>query len=298
MASSKPKFIWSANAEGLDVRFSNRRRFESARQGRGTDVDRIAFIRMQMLAESGRAEVQDVDLGIFIAAADAVRLDSETREGFELPPIWPGGMRLHTESVPQLEDFRAILGLVSPEGTVIWKWNLRGPILEAEGASYLPTAAQYAALKAYTDHLKTDKHDEYANLALLATLSEARSEGCHIDLEAYKATTVSRADEITLDVRPDVSGTGDLILRPVVGGDFPALDPDRIEERLAQLRIGEDRTVLRVGQTIVLLNPEQTVVARATAERGRVPSEEREKFIKKSLCLARRSCVPGCRHRF
>jgi superfamily II DNA or RNA helicase len=118
-----------------------------------------------------------------------------------------------------------------------------------------------------------------SNLSLLATLREAWNEGCHIDLEAYHETVVTRASELSLDAREETE-TGDLILRPIVSGDFTGLDADRIEERLAQLQTGTDRAVLRVGKTIVLLDPTQTAQARAIAARGRVPQEKRTTFEK------------------
>jgi superfamily II DNA or RNA helicase len=277
--SSSPPFIWSANADGLAVRFSDPRRYAKAQEGRADEKDRMAFIRMRMLAECGQAEVREVDGGIFVAAADAVRLDKETRESFCLPPSWPGGIRLQTESVPQLPGFRARLGLVNPGARVDWDWQLRGPILEVGGAAYLPSAAQYAALVAYGEWERTTPHDEMANLCLLATLREAWMEGCHIDLEAYRETIVARADELSLEAREERE-TGDLILRPVVTGGFPSLDAERIEERIAQLRIGDERAILRVGKTIVLLDPAQTAQARAVAAHGRVPRKQREAFEK------------------
>ena len=277
--SSPPPFIWSVNTDGLAVRFSDFRRYEKAKDGCAAESDQIAFIRMQMLTECGQAEVQEVEGGIFITAADTVRLDGETREGFVLPPPWPGGMRLRTESVPQLPMFRALLGLVDRDENVAWDWDLRGPILEVDSAHYLPTAAQFAALKAFCDWQQRDNRDELANLSLLLTLREAWEKGCHIDLEAYRETIIARADELSIDARVE-EGTGDLILRPMVSGDFPEINADKVEERLAQLKSGTDRAILRVGKTIVLLDTAQTAQARALAAHGRVPREERKKFEK------------------
>jgi SNF2 family DNA or RNA helicase len=279
MFTSSHKFIWSANENGLAVRFSDLKRYAKAKEGRGSEDDQIAFIRIQMLAEDGEIDAHEVENGIFVETSDAVRLDSDTREGFLLPPKWPGGLRLQTDSVPQLSGFRANLGLVDANANVIWNWELRGPILEASNESYLPTSAQFVALKAYSEWNEREIHDEFANLSLLATLRDAWNQGCHIHLETYEDTIVSKADELAIDVREE-SETGDLILRPVVNGDFPELDADMIEERLAQLNIGEDRTVLRVGKTIVLLNQTQTKQARALAINRRVPSKERDKFEK------------------
>jgi hypothetical protein len=266
-----PLFTWSANADGLAIRFSNPKRYANAKKGIADEAGQLGLIRMQMLAECGQAEVREVDAGIFIAAADAVRIDTETREGFLLPPPWPGGMRLRTESVPQAPSFAARLGLVDPGAEVRSEWKLRGPILEVGEECFLPTAAQYAALFTFQTWHNTGGRDELANLSLLATLREAREAGCHIDLEAYGETViVTNARELSVDARPE-GASGDLILRPLVSGDFPALSADDIELRLGQMSGDAPRALLRVGQTIVLLDPTQTRQARALVERGRVP---------------------------
>ena len=121
--------------------------------------------------------------------------------------------------------------------------------------------------------------DELANLSLLATLREAREADCHIDLEAYRETLIANARELSVDARPE-GGSGDLILRPVVSGDFPALSADEIEQRLGQVSGDAPRAVFRVGKTIVLLDPTQTRQARALVERGRVPQAEVAAFHK------------------
>lgn len=278
--SIAPIFIWSANSAGLAIRFSNTKHYASAQQGRADEAGQLGLIRMQMLAECGQAEVREVDAGVFIAAADAVRLDKETREGFQLAPPWPGGMRLQTESVPQSSSFTARLGLVDIRLGLCWDWNLRGPILEIGRESYLPTSAQYAALLAFQNWRDSGERDELANLSLLATLREAREADCHIDLEAYGGEMlIANAQDLSIDARSEV-GSGDLILRPIVSGDFPGLNADEIEQRLGQMSGFAPRAVLRVEQTIVLLDPIQTRQARALFKRGRVLEAEVPAFQK------------------
>ena len=277
--SSTPTFFWSANAGGLAIRFSNQKHYVKAKEGRADKVGQLGLIRMQMLSECGQAEVREVDSGIFIAAPDAVRLDMETRESFLLPPPWPGGMRLETESVPQSMGFGARLGLVDPRGGICWDWKLRGPVVEIGTESYLPTSAQYAALLAFRNWCDEPNRDELSNLSLLATLRDAQQEGCHIDLEAYEKTLISNVRELSVVARAE-GASGDLILRPSVSGEFPALSADKIEERLGQISGDSPRAVLRVGQTIVLLDPTQTLQARALVERGRVPKASIAAFQK------------------
>lgn len=227
---------------------------------------------MQMLTECGQALVKEVKEGIYLAANDAVRLDAETREGFELPSPWPGGMRLQTEMVPHSSAFAARLGLIDsdPHAAVCWEWKLRGAILEVGHDHYLPTVAQYTALRAFAEWRDSGERDEPANLAMLASLREAHDAGCHIYLEAYAATQVVNARELKIDARLDPT-SGDLILRPLITGEFPTLTADEFESRFGHLEGDSPRAVFRVGQTIVLLNPTQTLQARALANRRRVP---------------------------
>ena len=269
--STSPPFFYSANAEGLAVRFSSPKCYAKAKLGQADEASQLGLIRMQMLAECGQAEVQEVDAGIFIAAADAVRLDMETREGFLLPPPWPGGMRLQTGSVPQSSAFTA-------RAEVRWEWKLRGPILEVGTECYLPSASQYAALIAVQKWHEGGDRCEMANLSLLAALHEARKAGCHIDLDAYRKMLIANATDLSIDARSEAS-SGDLILRPVLSGDFPVLSADDIEKRLAQL-LGDAPRVVYRGETIVLLDPTQTRQARAIARRGRVPQAEVAVFRK------------------
>jgi superfamily II DNA or RNA helicase len=234
---------------------------------------------MQMLAECGEAEVQEVECGIFVSTDDAVRLDEATRELFDLPSPWSGGMRLATESVPNLPGFAARLGLVDPLASVTWEWQMRGPILEVAGEKYLPTAAQFAALAAFKLWQNFPTKDELAHLSLLCSLREAHDAGCLIDLEAYRGegANIVRASELTIHTREDPE-SGDLILCPLPHGGFPDVTVDEIEQRLAQLDGGEPRKVFRVGKRMILLDDEQTAIARAVKTRPRVPISARRDY--------------------
>lgn len=232
-----------------------------------------------MLAECGEAEVQEVDCGIFVSTDDAVRLDEDARELFELPSPWSGGMRLATDSVPNLPGFTARLGLVDPLASVTWDWQLRGPILEVAGEKFLPTAAQFAALAAFKLWQSFPAKDELTHLSLLCSLREAHDAGCLIDLEAYRGevANIVRASELTIHTREDPEN-GDLILCPLPHGGFPDVTVDEIEQRIAQLDGGEPRKVLRVGKRIILLDDEQTAIARAVKTRSRVPLSARKDY--------------------
>ena len=277
--TSTADFIWSANDDGLAVRFAKAKLWQKAQILKASHEVQYGYRRMQMLTECGEAEVRGVDGGIFVATADAVRLDESTREMFQLPFCWPGGLRLKTESVPNLPGFIARLGLVDAMADVIWNWRLRGPVLEVGDDHYLPTAAQFAALCAFKAWKECTSKSELDHLSLLASLREAHEEGCLIDLEAYsdEGSAIVRADEVTVHSTED-KATGDLILCPLPSGRFPDVSAEEMEQRLAQLDGDEPRKVVRVGKCIILLDEEQTSVARAVKGRSRVPREARQSF--------------------
>ncbi|MGV3660998.1 MAG: SNF2-related protein [Prosthecobacter sp.] len=273
-------FVWSANEDGIAIRFEAKKQALKARQLKGTPLAQSGIRRMQMLLECGDAEVRSLDEGIFIHTPDAVRLDQDSRKIFELPPHWPGGMRLKTTSAPNLHSFYAQLALYDYTIGPVWNWRLRGPVLEVADQFYLPTAAQYAALAAFQAWHTAEVKDEIANLSLIATLRDAHGVGCLIDLEAYKeqgGVVVANANELTIAAQEDTQ-SGDLVLVPSVLGDFPAISSDEIEKRIAQLAGQGNRAVLRVGKTIVLLDEVQTAQARAIVKRARVPKSERDEF--------------------
>jgi len=270
--ASPQYFNWTKNEDGMAIRFSNARRFKKAQVGTGDPEEQLGLIRMRMLAEEGQAEVSEIDSGIFIKADNAVRLDSETREGFSLPAPWPGGIRLKTESVPNLSDFVARLGLVNPGGDISWEWRLRGPILEVLGESYLPNPSQYAALRAHQSWNDLGNRNELSNLSMLASLREAMKSGCQIDLEAYQRMEIAHADSVSVDAREDFEGN--LILRPVAEGDFLGVDAEAVEKRYAQAGVENKCMILRVGTTIVLLDDKKTEQFRALVQRGKVPKAQ------------------------
>jgi len=271
-------FQWTKNDDGMAIRFKSARDYRKTIEGKSSPELQLALIRMRMLAEEGRAGTREVDCGIFISSADAVRLDNETRECFDLPPPWPGGIRLKTDSVPQLEQFSASIGLINPGVGICWEWKLKGPVLDVLGEFYLPSPAQYVVLLAYQNWRDSGAHDELSNLSMLATLRGARKSGCQIDLETYNQIEIAHANDLSIDAKED--STGDLILRPIVHGDFPGMDPDQVEENFGQAQVEKTKMMFRVGRTIVLLDEEKTAQFKALVGRGRVPKAQVALFKK------------------
>ena len=274
--TAKKQFQWTRNDDGMAIRFTSAKDYRKTIEGKSSPELQLALIRMRMLAEEGRAETREVDCGVFISSSDAVRLDNETRECFDLPPQWPGGIRLKTDSVPQLERFSASIGLINPGVGICWEWKLKGPVLDVLGEFYLPSPAQYVVLLAYQNWKNSGARDELSNLSMLATLRGARKSGCQIDLETYNQIEIAHANDLTIDAKED--STGDLILRPIVHGDFPGMDPDQVEENFGQAQVENTKMMFRVGRTIVLLDEEKTAQFKALVGRGRVPQAQVPQF--------------------
>jgi hypothetical protein len=287
---------WSYNEKGLAVFFKSRKDFEKAAKGKGTEQLRKLFRRLQSLLETGEAVVEAVAGGAFLSADDTVRLDGETRELFGLPPIWPGYLQLDTHSTPNLSDFDAVLRLIDIQGLEEPRWHLKGPILEAGTNQYLPTAAQYACLRAYLDWQANSAKQEATHLRFIHVLTEAVSRGCMVDVTQIGNLRPVVATECCVDVVNQSDGS--LLLTPIplldklpemfslpnaIGKDAKPADiyavyRNAIVGRLRQLEMGGDEAILRVGSVIVLLNKAQTEQARGICHNRRVPAHQRSAF--------------------
>lgn len=279
---SRKPLLWSRDPRGLAIVFSNSRELERARNGRGPEALQLAWIRMRLLMEQGNAEsVPDSgeSRGIFLQTEGAVALDDDTRELFQLPHKWDGSFRLELRGVPHTSDFSACVLLKSASGIEIRQWSLTGPVLEVGDTFYLPLPEQYAVLRAIVDWtgLPTAQRNEYENLLLLARLNAAHEAGCKIELDAFRDTKVSEAEEMEVQASDDPSGA--IVLSPRIADARGAFSPKQIAERIHQLGGDESRAVVRVKQRIVLLDEAQTRRARQILRNPRVPVEERTAFL-------------------
>jgi SNF2 family DNA or RNA helicase len=305
--SSSRRFNWSSDADGLAIFFERQKDYRQAKAGRGDEWATQGWDRMQRLLESGDAEAREAEGGVFVPLASIESLDADAREEFTLPPAWPGGLRLETHSVPNLPDFSASLRLVDETGQSVSNWSLKGPVLKVgAGELYLPTTAQFAALRAFEQWKATAQRGELQHLLLINALSEAAESGCHLSLSIAGDQRVVRAQEcvINVDEKPD----GSLELTPILVGQFlPELmaeieaaerrsltlaDPveaararhqlyvKKVAERLHHLGGDQGRAVLRVGRTLIILDEAQTKQAREVIGRRKVPREDSASFRK------------------
>ena len=174
---------WSRDDAGLAIFFKSNKDHVRATTGNGNANIRKISNRFQRLLECGDADVESALGGIYLPTSDAVRLDPETRELFQLPPAWPGYLRLDTHSVPNLDSFDAVLRLVDIHGHIVSNWNLNGPILEIGSERYLPDSLQFACLRAYENWRVAVEKRETDHLRFIHTLTDAADNGCQLDVK-------------------------------------------------------------------------------------------------------------------
>jgi hypothetical protein len=285
---------WSRDDAGLAIFFKSNKDHVRATTGNGNANIRKISNRFQRLLECGDADVESALGGIYLPSSDAVRLDPETRELFQLPPAWPGYLRLDTHSVPNLDSFDAVLRLVDIHGHIVSNWNLNGPILEIGSERYLPDSLQFTCLRAYENWRVTVEKRETDHLRFIHTLTDAADNGCQVDVTQAGNFRPSTSSECCIDAveQPD----GSLLLTPIplvsalesllrIQSDAVA-KPNQIYqfyrkaiiERLGQLEGPGNEAVLRIGSAIIILDEEQTTQARSIARSPRVPPQQVRKF--------------------
>ncbi len=285
---------WSCDDGGIVVFFKRRGDFERASNGRGTTSTIKIYSRFQRLLECGDADVESALGGIYIPSPDAVRLDQGTRELFRLPPVWPSYFRLDAHSVPNLNNFDAILSPVDIHGHTVSKWSLRGPVLEIASERYLPDASQFASLRAFEEWRGLTEKRETDHLRLIHALADASGHGCRVDVSQAGNISPVASAECCVDAEEQPDGSLLLTPLPLVSGLEKLLrtqcgenaDPSEvycffrraIMDRLGQLEGPGNEAVLRIGHVIIILDEEQTAQARGIARAPRVPRHQRDAF--------------------
>jgi hypothetical protein len=287
---------WSNDDEGLAVYFNRKADYERAKQGVGSDGIQKIYSRFERLLECGDADAEPSVGGIYIPSADVVRLDLETRELFCLPPAWPGCFRLDTHSIPNLDDFDAVLRLLDFQGHLVSGWKLHGPILKIGTERFMPNAAQYACLTAFIQWKQRVGRSEADHLRFIHTLTEAAGSGCRVDVSQVGDVQTVASQECGLAA--DEQSDGSLLLTPVPlatglecllraqvgkGADSEQVYlhyRKAIMERLGQLEGAGNEAVLRIGPVLIILDELQTEQARGIARSPRVPPQEKAAFRK------------------
>lgn len=293
---------------GVAIFFINADNYQCKPSKRDSHVKAV-YNRFQALLETDEASAEPNHGGIYLPAEDAVRLDDETRELFELPPKWPGSLLLESHSVPNLRDFSAKLRLVDPAGYRLDSWTLQGGILKVGNESFLPSAETYHCLRAYYDWKSKDSRTEIDHWTLIHALAESARAGCRVDYSSIGNVEVRQAKEVIIDAREQKDGSIVLTPVPIVAGlpELLGINPTpeneaelmgryvkEVEDRLAQLGSDTTQAIFRIGRTIIPLTSQQSAQARGVAKNRVIPKEVAEDFKKNpGLWLANRNFAHG-----
>jgi len=257
---------WATDESGLAIYFVNSQNISKAETGKAANDVKVIYNCFQSLLETDEASAEPNHGGIYLPAEDAVRLDDETRELFELPPKWPGSLLLESHSVPNLRDFSAKLRLVDPAGYRLDSWTLQGGILKVGNESFLPSAETYHCLRAYSDWKSKDSRTEIDHWTLIHALAESARAGCRVDYSSIGSVEVRQAKEVIIDAREQKDGSIVLTPVPIVAGlpELLGITPTpeneaelmgryvkEVEDRLAQLGSDTTQDIFRIGRTII-----------------------------------------------
>ncbi len=275
----RPLYTYSANEKGLFVGFSNRKDFFRANDGKGDALALYGLLAMRMLAESGSAEFNEEQYGIFLPSGEAVRLDEDVRNRFILPPPWLGHFKLKTDHYPQHNKFNVYIHLVDETGAELQYWNRNGPLLTAKKSTFLLDEAQYAAVTSFQQWQIIPAKTEIDNWRLIANLREAERIGCPIDLRPYREEwPVEVAMEVTVCVTDD-GESGGLALTPQIDDSTGCVSSSQIKNWGKASPSDVGKGIVRAGSKIVLLSESQRDWAKSILDSPKVPVAEKASFL-------------------
>ena len=225
--------------------------FADCESGKGSELSLTQYIHFKMLEEQGLAE--RFANGFALEPEAVVNLESDLRLLFGLPDSWPGSFELRTQGSSFQPSFGLSLRLRTASGDTVAPYRLEGPFLRlSETERYLPSPAQWLALKAATDHqaLPDEVRSEYRNLLTVHHVQKAAEAGCDIDLRQFADLKTVEPERVSVSL--ESLPNGDLELTPNFEG---LVSPEQVASRLGQIAPDNDTIQsLRVGDTIILLD--------------------------------------------
>lgn len=231
------------------------------------------FAVLKILEEQGLAE--SLPNGFAIDSDSAVCLDDATRHVLGLPQPWGGSFDAKTLGLTNNSNFTVSLELIRANGNRVSYYMMDGPfVVITDQERYLPSPAQWTALKAIKDH-ESNQNDEYHNLLTIYQLQQAIHAGCKIDLHHFESFEL--IDPEGVGASGEVSASGDLNLVPHFGIPLGYSD---IENRLGQLDSSGKVQSLKVGNTFILLDEKKLEAVHEVIRNRTIHKEQVEQFLK------------------
>jgi len=230
------------------------------------------FAILKILEEQGLAE--SLPNGFSIDTDSTVCLDDATRHVLKLPQPWGGSFDAKIQGLTNNPNFTVSLELVRANGKRISYYETKEPfIVITDRERYLPSPAQWMALKAIKDH-ESSLNDEYHNLLVIYQLQQAINAECEIHLHHFQFELID-PDEISIS--GEMTESGDLNLVPYFG---TTLDFSDLENRLGQLDKDGKVQSLRVGDIFILLGEKKREAVDEVIRNRTIKKDQLEQFIK------------------
>ncbi len=250
--------------------------FADCESGKGGELSLTQHIHFKMLEEQGLAE--RFANGFALEPGTVVNLESDLRLLFGLPDSWPGSLELRTQGSSFQPSFDLSLRLRTASGETAGPYRLEGPFLRlSETERYLPSSAQWLALKAIADHqtLADAARSEYRNLLAIHHVQKAAESGCDIDLRQFADLKTAEPERVSVSLVR--LANGDLELTPNFEG---LVSPEQVASRLGQIAPDDDAVQsLRVGDTIILLDEKRLKATQEIIKNRSIPAKYAKQFL-------------------
>ena len=250
--------------------------FADCESGKGGELSLTQYIHFKMLEEQALAE--RFANGFALEPESVVNLESDLRLLFGLPDSWPGSFELRTQGSSFHPSFSLSLRLRTVSGDTVGPYRLEGPFLRlSDTERYLPSPAQWLALKAVADHqtLPDGARSEYHNLLAVHHIQKAAEAGCDIDLRQFADLKTVEPERVSVSL--EWLASGDLELTPNFEG---LVSPEQVASRLGQIAPDNDTIQsLRVGDTIILLDEKRLKATQEIIKNRSVPAKYVKQFL-------------------
>ena len=144
-----PSLIVTPDSEGIGLEFSDNIYSELSR-GKGDNLSLTQFYGMNSILEEGLAD--KLPTGVYISSENAVILDENYRQLFELPPIWNGGFTVEQSGLTVDRNFKLQLNLKKENGDIERAYHLKGPVLYLGTQTYLLDKHQFKFIDSINRH--------------------------------------------------------------------------------------------------------------------------------------------------
>ncbi len=234
--------------------FINSPEFQKCKRGTANDLLQLQYINLKILAEEGIAE--EFKNGFMISFEDAIKLDTEYIELFNLPKRWPGSFAIYAKGITYKNNFSVRIDLFDNKGDKVTYYKRDNILLRISDESYfLLDQNEFEMFESYEIH-KNSQKQEYDNLYFISKLKYLKDNGLEIDLSHFNDFEFIMPDKIKVGASLDDDGNLELI--PIFDQD---ININEIEKRLGQLNPLNNNISLKINKKIIILDEDKLKAA-------------------------------------